>query len=53
MFNFVLICGIFPLNSVFGGYMGYKQMDNNFSFTDLFPLNSMEHNLSIKGMLIK
>jgi IS5 family transposase len=30
--------------------MGYKQMDNNFSFTDLSLFNSMEHNRSIKRM---
>jgi IS5 family transposase len=30
--------------------MGYKQLDNNFSFTDLSLFNSMEHNRSIKRM---
>jgi IS5 family transposase len=30
--------------------MGYKQMVNNFSFTDLSLFNSMEHNRSIKRM---
>ena len=30
--------------------MGYKQMDNNLTFTDLSLFNSMEHNRSIKRM---
>ena len=30
--------------------MGYKQMENNFTFTDLSLFNSMEHNRSIKRM---
>jgi transposase, IS5 family len=30
--------------------MSYKQMDNNFSFTDLALFDSMEHNRSIARM---
>ena len=30
--------------------MGYKQMDNNFTFTDLSLFNSMEHNRAINRM---
>jgi hypothetical protein len=30
--------------------MSYKQMDNNFSFTDLSLADSMEHNRSISRM---
>jgi len=45
-----LFCGIFSLNSDFGGSMSYKQVYNNFSLTDLSLFNSMKHNRSISRM---
>ena len=43
-------CGIFPLNSDFGGTMGFKNMKNNFTFADISLFNSMEKNRAIKRM---
>lgn len=46
----LILWHILPLNSDIGGPMGYKQMDNNFSFTDLSLADSMEKNRSLSRM---